>query len=219
MKSISIIVIFCLTSFSLLSQTSKIENTQVKISSALDTMYIKYDFTCKVKAGTIKLEVTDQKNKSIQPKNIFGDVGKGVKPGKDKIIIWDINADGLDFSGSSLKVKVIGNVYIPPVKKKVWIQWFYVAAGASAVTGTYANIRANQLYDDYSQSSKTNEAENIHSDAENMLKLSRIAFGAAAVFGTAGIIVHIRHNRHKDSFALNYSTFKDANSIILTYKF
>jgi hypothetical protein len=219
MKSISIIVILCLTSFSLLSQTAKIENTQVKISSILDTMYIHYDLTGKLKTGTIKLEVTDDKNKSVQPKNIFGDIGKGVKPGKDKTIIWDMNADGLDFSGSSLKVKVTGHVYIPAVKKKVWIPWFYIAAGASALTGTYANIQANNLYNDYSQSSTTNEAENIHSDAENMLKLSRIAFGAAAVFGTAGIIVHIRHNKHKNSFALNYSTFKDANSIMLTYKF
>ena len=219
MKSISITVIFCLTSFSLLSQTSKIENTQVKISSTLDTMYIQYDLAGKLKTGTIRLEVSDQKNKSIQPKNIFGDIGKGIKPGKDKTIIWDMNADGLDFSGSSLKVKVTGNVYIPPVKKKVWIPWFYIAAGASAVTGTYANIRANQLYDNYSQSSTTNEAENIHSDVESMLKLSRIAFGAAAVFGTAGILVHISHNKHKNSIALNYSTFKDANSIVLTYKF
>ena len=219
MKSISITVIFCLTSFSLLSQTSKIENTQVKISSTLDTMYIQYDLAGKLKTGTIRLEVSDQKNKSIQPKNIFGDIGKGIKPGKDKTIIWDMNADRLDFSGSSLKVKVTGNVYIPPVKKKVWIPWFYIAAGASAVTGTYANIRANQLYDNYSQSSATDEAEKFHSDAANMLKLSRIAFGAAAVFGTAGIIVHTRHNKHKNSFALNYSTFKDANSIMLTYKF
>ena len=69
MKSISITVIFCLTSFSLLSQTSKIENTQVKISSTLDTMYIQYDLAGKLKTGTIRLEVSDQKNKSIQPQS------------------------------------------------------------------------------------------------------------------------------------------------------
>ena len=118
MKKIKITVIFFLISFSLLSQTSKIENTQVKISTSTDTMYVKYDLTGKREAS-ITLEVKSQNNRSIKPKNIFGDIGNKIQPGKDKTIIWDMNADGLDLSGSSLKVKVKGTVSIPPVEKKI----------------------------------------------------------------------------------------------------
>jgi hypothetical protein len=118
MKKIRITVIFCLISFSLLSQTSKIENTRVILSPSIDTMYVKYDLTGKQEAS-ITLEVTDQNKKIIKPKNISGDIGKNIQPGKDKTMIWNMNADGIDLSGSSLKVKVKGNVFIPTVEKKI----------------------------------------------------------------------------------------------------
>jgi hypothetical protein len=118
MQRLSITVIFCLLSFSLLSQKSKIENTRVDISLSTDTMNVKYDLKGKREANII-LEVTDLNNIRIQPKNIDGDIGKNIHPGIDKTIIWDMNADGLDLSGSSLKVKVKGAVFIQTVKKKI----------------------------------------------------------------------------------------------------
>ena len=117
MKKICTTLFFCFAGFSLLSQTSKIENTEVRISSTGDTMYIKYDLKGKREASNITLEVKDQNNRIIQPKNISGDIGKNIQPGNEKIIIWDMNADGLDLSGSSLKVKVKGDVFIPAEKK------------------------------------------------------------------------------------------------------
>jgi hypothetical protein len=118
MHRLSITVIFCFVSFSLLSQISKIENTRVTISPSTDTMNVKYDLKGKREAS-ITLEVKDQNKNSIKPRNIFGDIGKSIHPGKDKTIIWDMNADGLDLSGSSLKVKVKGTVFVPTVKKKI----------------------------------------------------------------------------------------------------
>ena len=81
-------------------------------------MNVKYDLNGKREAS-VTLEVKDQDNKMIQPKNIFGDIGNRIPPGNEKSIIWDMNADGLDLSGSSLKVKVKGTVFIPTVKKKI----------------------------------------------------------------------------------------------------
>lgn len=118
MKRFSITVIFCLISFSIFPQKSKIENTRVNISLSADTMNVKYDLKGK-RAVNITLEVTDQNNSRIQPKNIYGDIGKNIHPGTDKTIIWDMDADGLDFSGSSLMVKVKGSFFIPTVKKKI----------------------------------------------------------------------------------------------------
>lgn len=118
MKRIFFTGFLSLMSLSLLSQTSKIENTQVKVSTSIDTMFVNYDLTGKRNASNIKLEVIDQSNRNIFPKNIFGDVGNNIKPGKGKSIVWDMNADGLNLSGSSLKVKVTGSVFIPAQKRK-----------------------------------------------------------------------------------------------------
>ncbi len=219
MKKIRITLIFCLMNFSLLAQVSKIENTRVKITTSLDTMLIKYDLKGKREAFNLKLDVKDQYNGIIHPKNISGDIGKYIKPGNDKTILWNMNADGIDLSGSQLKVKVLGNVFIPTVKKKAWIPWLYIAAGASAITGTYAYLQANHLYQSYNPSLNTLEAENIHSKVDQNLMLSRVTYGAAAVFGVAGVLVHIKHNRNKRSLSFNFIPLKDVNIVYLTYKF
>ncbi len=149
MKKIRIVIILCLVGSSLFSQTSKIENTQVIISTSTDTMYVKYDLTGKREAY-ITLEVNDQNNRIIQPKHISGDIGISIKPGKDKTIIWDMNADGLDLSGSSLKVRVRGNVFVPVAEKKIsytpsgWSEEATFFSGYGIFTGdlmkTYRNI-------------------------------------------------------------------------------
>jgi hypothetical protein len=118
MKKTGIAIILCLIGSSLFSQTSTIENTRVMFSISTDTMYVKYDLTGKHEAF-ITLEVKDQNNRIIQLKHLSGDIGKGIKPGKDRTIIWGMKADGLDLSGSSLKVKVKGSVFVPvPVAEK-----------------------------------------------------------------------------------------------------
>jgi hypothetical protein len=118
MKKTWLTIILCLVSSSLFSQISKIENTRVIISTSTDTMYVKYELTGKREAF-VTLDVTGPNDRIIQPKHISGDIGRGIKPGKDKTIIWDMNADGLDLSGSSLKVKVRGNIFVPVSERKI----------------------------------------------------------------------------------------------------
>lgn len=139
MKKTCIIVIFCLVSCSSFSQKSKIVNTRVSISTTSDTLNVTYDLKGKRKAA-VSLEVKDQNNQMIQPENVFGDIGKGIPPGNGKSIIWDMNADGLDLSGSSLKIRVKGSVYIPAHKKKInyppprWGYAFTVGSGCGIFT-------------------------------------------------------------------------------------
>jgi len=71
MKRIFFTGFLSLMSLSLLSQTSKIENTQVKVSTSIDTMFVNYDLTGKRNASNIKLEVIDQSHRNIFPKTIF----------------------------------------------------------------------------------------------------------------------------------------------------
>jgi len=220
MKKIQITIIFCLISFSLLSQVSKIENTRVKISPSEDSLIVKYDLKGRREAFNVKLEITDHNDKLIHPRNLTGDLGNGIQPGKEKSIVWDMRSDGIDLSGNLLKVRVSGNIFIPESgANKAWIPWLYIAAGASAITGTYAYLRANHLYQSYPQSSNSLESEHIHSQVDRNIMLSRVAYGATAVFGVAGVIVHIQHNKSKRSLVFNYLPLKDANLIALSYKF
>ena len=203
-----------------MSQESKIENTRVKVSPSTDSLIVKYDLKGRRDAFDLKLELTDQNNVIIHPRNITGDIGNGIKPGKEKSIIWDMKSDGIDLSGSRLMVRVNANIFIPETgTQKTWIPWLYIVAGASAITGTYTYLRADHLYRNYPTSYNTLNAERIHSQVESNTTISRITFGAAAVFAVAGVIVHIKHNKNKRSLTFNYLPLKDAQIFALTYKF
>jgi hypothetical protein len=183
-------------------------------------MLVNYDLTGKRKAFNVKLEVTGDDRRVIKPKNIKGDIGNIVQPGKDKTILWDIKADQLDITGKTLSVKVTGNVFIPgKVKKEVWIPWLYFAAGVCAASGTYAHIRSEKLYKEYQISALTNEAEKLHDDVDHMLMVRNVAFSAAGIFGVAGVMVHIRHIQKKKIVAISYIPIQNGGGLGLTCKF
>lgn len=203
-----------------LAMESKIANTRVKLSPGKDSLIVNYDLQGRREAFNLELEIQDHNDRIIHPLNISGDIGNGIKPGKEKSIFWDMKSDGMDLNGSLLKVRINGNIFIPETgQKKTWIPWIYIAGGASAVTGTYAYIRANHLYQNYTVSSNTVTAENIHARVERNLNVTRVAYGATAILGVAGVLIHIRHNRNKGNLAFNYLPLKDIHLLALTYKF
>jgi hypothetical protein len=218
-KIYSTLVFIILCCSSLFSQVSKIENTRVTISSSTDTMLIKYDLIGKREVYNIKMEVIDQNKQRIFPKNVFGDIGKTVQPGKDKSILWDMFADRLDLAGHTLNVRIKGDVFVPSEKTKAWIPWLYIVSGASALAGTYTYMQANRLYESYDISSNTVNAEDIHSSVDSMLNVCRIAYGAASVFGIAGVIVHIKHHKENRKLAFNYWRSQNVNLLSLTFNF
>lgn len=105
------------------------------------------------------------------------------------------------------------------VKKSTWIPWFYIAAGASAVTGVYTYIKSNSLYNNYPLSTETNEAENFHSEVLLYDNITKIALGAATGFAAIGIIVHIKHVKKEKSISVSYIPVTDGAALGLTYKF
>lgn len=44
---------------------------------------------------SIRIEITNERGQKIDAKSLSGDIGKGIAGGPGKIIIWDIEADGL----------------------------------------------------------------------------------------------------------------------------
>ena len=204
----------------LVAQESKMENLRLKLSQSADSLMVNYDFSGKRTAFDVRLRVTNQQGQTFKLRNVTGDIGNHIQPGNDKTVIWDMKADQADVSGTRLLVNVTGKVFIPAkVKKEIWIPWLYIAAGISAATGTYAHIRANKIYKDYTPSSMTDEAEKLYKDYEGMLKLRNGAFGAAGGFGIAGVVVHIKHNQKKRSVALGYLPVNEGAIVGLNLKF
>lgn len=222
MKQTTIILIAFFWATVLFAQTSRIDNTRLSLSKTADSLLVRYNLTGIYPAFNVKLEVTDSLGITIPAITLSGDVGNNVNVGVDKIIYWNMNADKANVYGTQLFAKVTANIAIPAkVKKqqKIWIPWLYIAAGASAATGMYAHLKANSIYDNYSPSSQTDEAEQYRANVQRYDNISKVAFGAAGGFGIAGVIVHIKHNQKKHAMSLSYIPVTDGAVVGLTCNF
>lgn len=204
----------CLT-----AQESKIDQLRLQLNSGSDSLVVKYNLTGKRNAFGIRLDVMDGEGRMIFPMSVSGDMGR-VNPGNDKTIFWDMKRDQIDFSGKTLYVKVVGNIFIPyKAKREIWIPWLYIASAACAGVSVYAHIRADQLYKAYSPSEQTQQAEDIHSDVVNMQNLRNVMAGASGILGAAGVVVHIRHIQKKKMVTLSYKPLREGSELGLTYQF
>jgi hypothetical protein len=220
MKRIITLIVYILLFTSLTAQESRFENVKLKLSQSNDSLIVNYDLSGKRTAFDVKLLVTNQEGQLFKLRNVTGDIGNHIRPGKDKTIFWEMKVDQIDIFNTRLLVKVTGKVFIPEtVKKKIWIPWLYIAAGISAATGTYAQIRANRIYEDYPPSSTTDEAEKLYKDYNRMLKLRNGAFGAAGGFGIAGVVVHIKHHQKKRAVSISYLPAPEMAIVGLNLKF
>ncbi len=242
MKRIIILFFFSAIFTGLAAQQSRIENTWFWLSSTTDSLIIKYDLTGNQNAFNVTLEVSKKTGQNVKLKNVFGDIGNDIRPGKNKTIIWNMKNDNADVYGSKLLVKVTGRVFVAEiieketwvhrlkkvtesvflpekVKKETWMPWLYIAAGVSATTGIYSHIRANQLYNSYPLSAVTDDAEQIRNDTNRKLVMRNVAFSAAGAFGAAGVVVHIKHNQKKKALEISYSPLPDGGAFGFTCKF
>jgi hypothetical protein len=204
MKRLTTFIICSLLFTGLVAQQSKIENIKLQLSQSADSLIVNYDLSGKKTAFNVKLNVTSQEGQIYKLRNVTGDVGNHIHPGKDKTITWDMKADQAEVAGHKLQVNITGKFFIAEiVKKEVWIRWLYIAAGISAATGTYTHIRSNKIYDDYKIATLTDGAENLNKEYHQMLNLRNGAFGAAGVFGIASVVLHIKKIQKKRDLAIS----------------
>jgi hypothetical protein len=87
------------------AQETKIENTQLQLNG--DNLIITYDVIGSTDLDNVWLDIKTTSNKTITAKTLSGDIGKTILVGKNKKIIWDMKADGIDLQGEELNVKVL----------------------------------------------------------------------------------------------------------------
>lgn len=226
MKKLGLIVITLLLFIGVKAQT-KIKNIVTEYSDTTGSITITYDLFSNVPLYHVKLEVTDSIGNIIIPVSLSGDLGDKVDPGTGKSIIWFFRDDGRDYNNEELCFKVLGKIPVSPIeeipkiklkpKKEFWMNWWFIAAGASAVTGTYCKLKANNIYNsDYFISSTTSDANELNQQIRNLDNISTTAYAAAGAFTITGIIIQIKHNK---TVQLSYSANKQGAIFGLTYNF
>jgi hypothetical protein len=216
------LIAFVLSTFLCVAQSPQIIIEQIKLSNANDSMIVTYALTGNSNASNVQLEITNEKGDRIQALAVTGDVGNGIHPGSNKTIVWNMAADLVDVAGMRLSVHVRCNLFVETAieKQKIWIPWWYIAAGAATATGIYAHIKTNRLYNnEYLPSWGTNEAELLNNKVRNWEAIRNIAFGTASLFGSIGVVVHIKHCQKIHALALNYYPQPNGAEFGLTYNF
>ena len=205
-----------------IAQNSVIENVRLRLSITNDSLIVTYDLTDNMQASDIKLEVTTEEGIPVQVRSVSGDIGNFITPGNDKTIVWNIAADSIDVFGSRLLVQVTCDVPVTltKIKEKTWVPWFYIAAGASTATGVFAHFNVKNIYTaQYLTANTTPDAALYNSRVSTWETVRDVAFGAAGILGTIGVVVHVKHRQEVRSLSLNYYPCRNGAEFALTYNF
>jgi len=95
---------FCCCSVAAMSQ-QRISNVRFQLDSKSKLIEINYDAHGILAEDSVYVTVTGKKTRSIIPGQISGDIGKGVKSGKNRKILWNIVSDNLKIN-EELMIKV-----------------------------------------------------------------------------------------------------------------
>lgn len=73
----------------------RVSNVQFDLNNKAKIIEIKYDITDVREADSVYVVVNAVRRGVIIPRNVTGDIGKNIRPGKNKKVIWDVLADSL----------------------------------------------------------------------------------------------------------------------------
>ncbi|NJO90745.1 MAG: hypothetical protein HC831_18620 [Chloroflexia bacterium] len=170
------------------------------------------------------MEISTLSGKNIEARTFNGDVGEGVTGGKDKVIIWDYNADGLVLN-EELNIDVKANVSVIPgaVKplnslakslalpglglsaiddgKPYWLMG--VAAYASLGTSFYLYSSYKSNYDKYKETIDPEESNDLFNKSTSQKSLSKtFTYTAIGIWAVSAVWTVIKANKTNNSLTL-----------------
>ncbi len=189
-----ILFLSCSFTFSLSAQESKarIENVTFEAVEMEGTkVVVHYDIlhASPIERFEIELAFVDDEDFYYYPMTTTGDIGHGIKGGRDKRIIWDIFQDvddvgrikaivnissiteepgGAAYALLSVPVPGLGDVFVTNTKTTA-IKPYYktiLAYGLSGY-GIFQKLQSNKFYDDYNTSNDRDNFDNLYDKANS----------------------------------------------------
>ena len=222
------IAISCGISITVFSQ-SKAKIQDVQIRKDADNVIVTYDLinTKAKERFDIRLLVIPLDGEKIYPKTTIGDVGRPIKGGKNRSIIWEINKDQryinekiyaeiqatpiIDYIAPVSRGKALGLSAIMPglgITKlnnggAFWILGiaFYGTAGASA----YYYIQTNNTYDNYLNTTDMEQRNKLYDQSKDERLMAQIFMYSAATIYVTNIVWTLAQRNKTKSKKPKYS--------------
>ena len=113
----SILMLFLLIAIKSGAQDYKITVSNQELTG--NKLYITFQIDCKNLNDKfrISIEVKKQNGEPIVPKSISGDLGDNIKPGNNKIIVWDLEQDTIYLNNEEISLEVFCEKQIKYISK------------------------------------------------------------------------------------------------------
>ncbi len=181
---IFVLFTFCLFSFCISNAQILISKPSVRVVD--DKMIISYEIFGNSSEDTINisLNISDSLGNKIEPKTLEGDIGKDIRPGPDKKIIWDLKVDSF-YVNMNIYIGLIADIIKPPE--------VIVPEVADSITEM-----DDEAAPDDSMAEEIKGEENVYKDAEpeeniNNVSVGRIAMLSAFIPGWG--LTKLSHNK------------------------
>jgi hypothetical protein len=189
-----ILLLTCFFSFSLSAQESKarIENVTfeaIELEGTKVVVYYDILHTSPVERFEIELAFVDDEDFYYYPQTTTGDIGSGIKGGKQKRIVWDIFQDvdevgrikaivniasvteepgGAAYALLSIPVPGLGDVFVTNTKTAVIKPYYKTILSYGLVGyGMFQKYQSNKYYDDYNTSPDREDFDNLYNKANS----------------------------------------------------
>lgn len=237
MRTISIIVLalFIFTKPNFCQTKAKISDVDFHLEDKY--IVVNYNLTGagNKKQLTINLSFVTDKNETINPRLITGDIGTKIYTDGPKTVLWDIYGDQVEVSGSMKAVLTITSSNNPPGgpsnaflsliipglggyfvdKNKLRSVLTTVSATGLMGYGIYEKVQAQKFYQDYNDSQNSSEIVSLYNTANSHNHKFYTAATIAAGIWTIDIIyVIIKGAKNKNSVKPGYNSFRDKGLII-----
>lgn len=222
-----ILILFC--SYSVSGQENFAKNIEKRIVQA-EIVYISFEVSPSPDDNTFTVTLAPKiDGQIIRVTEAYGDVGRGILPGKREIVWYyktdfdgDINEVVFDVYAyeeekPSTLIRIItepsGDYQRHKNLKNIWLG----GAVASAAFGGYAIIRSNSLYNDYQTA--TDDADKIRKKFKTLDVVSPIAFVITGVSVSQYFIQSKKQKEAEKMVNFHISPLNDGAVLSLTFNF
>ncbi|GAB4021238.1 hypothetical protein GCM10028773_29220 [Spirosoma koreense] len=225
-------------------QNSSATNIRFRIDETSRRVVIQYDLPTVQPGDSLYVEFETASGNTIRPRTVTGDVGKGLRPGTNKTVSWDVVRDGIPLNeevravirlvrplSASAPSRTQPSVssspaVVSPVKKFPIIPVVgWVATGGLAIYAFTLASAINKDVDAYNEKryaesqDELNRFNDLKASVDSKKGTFTIVAGAAAALAVANVVYMIVHKPKPGRTAFQITPGTQTASLGVTYKF